>query len=183
MQKRALLLYSTNDGQTKKIMEFIANQLDGHFACDVRDLLHGSEISWQTYQRVVIGAAVRYGRFDRRLLEFIKRHQTALRAIPSSFFCVCLLARKPEKRTAHTNAYLRKFLRQSPWQPTIHSAFAGALLYPRYSWFDRTLIRLIMLLTGGATDPRIEVEYTDWQQVQSFCDQFRQLTRTVPQDG
>jgi menaquinone-dependent protoporphyrinogen oxidase len=43
--------------------------------------------------------------------------------------------------------------------------FAGALRYPRYRWYDRFMIRLIMKMTGGETDTSKEVVYTDWQQV------------------
>ncbi len=31
------------------------------------------------------------------------------------------------------------------------------------------MIRLIMKMTGGETDTRKEVVYTDWQQVSRFC--------------
>ncbi len=61
---------------------------------------------------------------------------------------VNLVARKPEKRTPQTNSYTRKFLLNSPWQPQSCAVFAGALRYPRYSWYDRFMIRLIMKMTG-----------------------------------
>jgi menaquinone-dependent protoporphyrinogen oxidase len=32
------------------------------------------------------------------------------------------------------------------------AVFAGALRYPRYRWYDRFMIRLIMKMTGGETD-------------------------------
>ncbi|WP_368073587.1 flavodoxin domain-containing protein, partial [Vibrio cholerae] len=44
------------------------------------------------------------------------------------------------------------FLKKSPWQPERIAVFAGALYYPRYRWFDKMMIRLIMTLTGGETD-------------------------------
>jgi menaquinone-dependent protoporphyrinogen oxidase len=56
--------------------------------------------------------------------------------------------------------------------------FAGALRYPRYRWFDRLMIQLIMKMTGGETDTRKEVVYTDWQQVSIFAREIAQLTRT-----
>jgi menaquinone-dependent protoporphyrinogen oxidase len=48
------------------------------------------------------------------------------------------------------------------------AVFAGALRYPRYRWYDRFMIRLIMKMTGGETDTRKEVVYTDWRRCQ-FC--------------
>lgn len=54
--------------------------------------------------------------------------------------------------------------------------FAGALRYPRYRWFDKVMIQLIMRMTGGETDTRKEVEYTDWQQVAKFAEDFGQIS-------
>lgn len=37
------------------------------------------------------------------------------------------------------------------------------------------MIQLIMRMTGGETDTSKEVEYTDWQQVSSFTQNFSAL--------
>ena len=101
----------------------------------------------------------------------------ALQALPSAFFSVNLVARKPEKRSPQTNSYTRKFLLRSPWHPDTSAVFAGALRYPRYGWFDRFMIRLIMKMTGGETDTSKEVVYTDWEQVAGFAKEIAQLSR------
>ncbi|MEI7538802.1 MAG: flavodoxin domain-containing protein, partial [Comamonadaceae bacterium] len=46
--------------------------------------------------------------------------------------------------------------------------FAGKLDYPRYRFIDRQMIRFIMLITKGPTDPSVVVEFTDWQAVEEF---------------
>jgi menaquinone-dependent protoporphyrinogen oxidase len=92
-----------------------------------------------------------------------------------AFFSVNL-ARKPEKRTPQTNSYTRKFLLNSPWQPQRCAVFAGALRYPRYRWYDRFMIRLIMKMTGGETDTSKEVVYTDWQAGCQFAREIAQMT-------
>jgi menaquinone-dependent protoporphyrinogen oxidase len=58
----------------------------------------------------------------------------------------------------------------------LRAVFAGALRYPRYRWYDRFMIRLIMKMTGGETDTRKEVVYTDWQQVSRFAREIAQMT-------
>ena len=57
------------------------------------------------------------------------------------------------------------------------AVFAGALRYPRYRWYDRFMIRLIMKMTGGETDTRKEVVYTDWQQVAHFAREIAHIPR------
>ncbi|VFS68750.1 Protoporphyrinogen IX dehydrogenase [menaquinone] [Kluyvera cryocrescens] len=141
------------------------------------DLNRTDDIEWQLYDRVIIGASIRYGHFHPALDRFVKKHAAVLQSMPSAFFSVNLVARKPEKRSPQTNSYTRKFLLRSPWQPDSCAVFAGALRYPRYGWFDRFMIRLIMKMTGGETDTRKEVVYTDWEQVAGFAREIVQLSR------
>jgi menaquinone-dependent protoporphyrinogen oxidase len=64
---------------------------------------------------------------------------------------------------------MKRFLRRIPWQPEIAAVFAGKLDYPRYGALDRWLIRMIMRVTGGPTDPQTVVEFTDWDRVDAFA--------------
>ena len=56
------------------------------------------------------------------------------------------------------------------------AVIAGALRYPRYRWYDRFMIKLIMKMSGGETDTRKEVVYTDWEQVANFAREIAHLT-------
>lgn len=172
---KALILYSSRDGQTQSIASYIANKLQESLSCDVIDLQQADNIELGQYQQVLIGASIRYGHFNTALHRFVKQHAEQLNRMPSAFFAVNLTARKPEKRSPQTNAYTRKFLLSSPWQPKQCAVFAGALRYPRYRWIDRVMIRLIMKMTGGETDTSKEVEYTDWQQVDRFSQEFSRI--------
>ena len=70
-----------------------------------------------------------------------------LNAMPSAYFSVNIVARKPGKDSPATNPYVRKFLRSVVWRPRLVEVFAGKLDYPRYGVCDRLIIRFIMLLT------------------------------------
>ena len=176
---KTLVLYSSHDGQTKAIASSIASTLSETLECDVMDLALSMDINLANYQSVVIGASVRYGHFQRSLYKFTKQNVAQLNTMPSAFFAVNLTARKPEKRTPQTNAYTRKFLLATPWQPKQCAVFAGALRYPRYGWLDKAMIKLIMNMTGGETDTSKEVEYTDWQDVTRFAKDFVRLSSSA----
>lgn len=173
---KALILFSSREGQTREIAAYIANQLKEQQECEVLNILHATSVDWSKYDRVLIGASVRYGHFHPAVTKFVKQNQAELQQRVSGFFSVNLTARKPEKRTPQTNAYTRKFLLQSPWQPDCCAVFAGALRYPRYGFFDRIMIQLIMRMTKGETDSTKEVEYTDWVQVDRFAHEFAALS-------
>jgi menaquinone-dependent protoporphyrinogen oxidase len=173
---KALVLYSTRDGQTHAIASYIANCMKEKYECDVIDLLHAQHVTLSRYDKVLVGASIRYGHFNAVLDKFVKQNIQQLNSMPSAFFAVNLTARKPEKRTPQTNSYVRKFLLWTPWKPAMCGVFAGALRYPRYRWVDKVMIQLIMRMTGGETDTSKEVEYTDWEQVKKFAEDFGKLS-------
>lgn len=173
--EQVLLLHSSTDGQTIKILNYIKEELGADCQCTMQDLNVLPTIDWQQYDRVLIGASVRYGHLNKKLYQFIETNLEALNQHKVAFFCVNLTARKEGKNTPETSAYMKKFHVKSPWQPKLQAVFAGALRYPRYKWFDRVMIQLIMRITGGETDTSKEVEYTDWQLVSRFSTEFKQF--------
>jgi menaquinone-dependent protoporphyrinogen oxidase len=58
--------------------------------------------------------------------------------------------------------------------------FGGDLDYPRYGAMDRNIIRFIMWITGGPTDPRTQVEYTNWDEVRRFAARVSALATGRP---
>lgn len=174
--KKAVLLYSSREGQTRKIMAHIESELKG-FSCETIDLNDVKEIDLSKYDRIVIGASIRYGHLNKVLYQFIARNLQQLIANQAAFFCVNLTARKEDqgKDTPEGSAYIKKFLKKSPWHPELIGVFAGALYYPRYNFFDKTMIRFIMSMTGGETDTTKEVEYTNWDKVSLFAKKVMDL--------
>ncbi|BFU60865.1 MULTISPECIES: menaquinone-dependent protoporphyrinogen IX dehydrogenase [Rodentibacter] len=170
---KTLILYLSHDGQTKKISEFLTAHLNGEVVLE--PLREDYDI--QGFERVIIGASIRYGHFNKSLDRFVVRNRSHLERKSAVFFGVNLTARKEGKDNPETNTYVRKFLQRTKWQPKLAAVFAGALLYPRYRWFDRMMIRFIMKLTGGETDTSKEIEYTDWAKVKEFASRINGLNK------
>jgi menaquinone-dependent protoporphyrinogen oxidase len=70
---------------------------------------------------------------------------------------------------------VKKFSKQTDWRPALVDVFAGRIDYGRYGFVDRQVIRFIMWLTQGPTDPRACVEFTDWQRVDAFAQRLAVL--------
>ena len=164
-----LFLYSTVDGHTLKICKRLQQLVEqaGHHVT-LAPIEDGPDIALEPFDKIVIGASIRYGKHRPQVAEFMRTQRRLLERKPSAFFSVNIVARKPDKNTPDTNPYVRKFLRQIGWRPRQVAVFAGMLDYPRYGFWDRQIIRFIMFLTHGPTDPRSVVEFTDWKQVEAF---------------
>lgn len=167
------LYYASRDGQARKIAIRIAERLARHgVAAPPVDLATAqpSPAEIAPAGMVVAVLAVRYGRHLPEAVEFVKTFALLHRPPPLALASVNLTARKPGKDTAEGSVYLRKLIAHHRLKPALATAFAGKLDYPRYSFFDKHIIRFIMLMTGGPTDPTAVVEYTDWDKVDAFAD-------------
>lgn len=175
-----LILHSSVDGHTVEICRRIASSLEAKgWAATLAPIDACDEDALADADALVIGASIRYGHHRPAVEKFIARHLALLEAKTSALFSVGLVARKPEKSEPHTNPYLRKFLARIAWKPKIAAVFAGRLDYPRYRFVDRQMIRLIMAITGGPTDPATVVEYTDWNAVEAFA---QKIAAALPAD-
>lgn len=166
---KILILYSTTDGHTREICQRLEQVVEacGHRVslCAVDD----EPANIVQFDKIVIGASIRYGRHGKQVYRFVENNRKLLDSKPNAFFSVNAVARKAEKSQPETNPYLRKFLRQIAWRPKKSAVFAGKIDYPRYRPLDRLVIRLIMWLTKGPTDPSAVVEFTDWKRVEAFA--------------
>lgn len=173
---KTVIFYHTTDGQTKRIAEKLAENIThkvelislSEQAVDFAEKIANAD-------QIVVGASIRYGHFNKLVYDFVEQHFAKLNEKPSAFFGVNLTARKENRKTPETNTYTRKFLAKIKWQPTHAEVIAGALYYPRYSFFDRIMIQLIMKITKGETDASKEYEYTDWCQVIQFAQKLSKL--------
>ena len=166
---RILIVYSTVDGHTRTICKRLRGIIEaqGHQVA-LQPLAETADADLEPCDSIVVGASIRYGKHRPALVEFIQRNAAVLNRKPSAFFSVNVVARKPGKNRPDTNPYVRKLLGRIAWRPRAAAVFAGKIDYPRYGAVDRMVIRFIMWLTRGPTDPNAVVEFTDWQEVEAF---------------
>lgn len=166
---KIIILYSTTDGHTVEICKRIKRTVETHGdSVQLLDIKDGPDMAPRSFDKVVIGASIRYGKHQPLVHEFIKKNQETLESHPNAFFSVNVVARKPEKNQPETNPYMQKFLKKIDWQPQRLAVFAGKIDYPSLGFVDRQMIRFIMWMTKGPTDPQAIVEFTDWDKVDDF---------------
>jgi menaquinone-dependent protoporphyrinogen oxidase len=162
------LFYATRDGQSRRIAERIADRLAVQGIVVLPQnlaLVSASPPDVAAAQLVVVVAAVRYGFPLPEAEQFLADYQKLSNPPQLVLLSVNLTARKPGKDTAEGNVYLRKSIARHRLAPAFALAIAGRLDYSRYGFWDRQLIRFIMRLTGGPTDPATSIEYTPWHVV------------------
>lgn len=169
------IVYISTEGQTRRIAEHMerAIRAAGHQALviDFREL-YGSPPP--AADGVIIGASVHVGHHPQELESWAAEHREQLESVPSAFFSVSLSARgsQPGAR-AEAGEYISDFLGRTGWHPQTAAAFAGALRYTRYGLLKRMMMKFIASRSGSSDlDTRKDYEYTDWESVDRFVDEF-----------
>jgi menaquinone-dependent protoporphyrinogen oxidase len=91
----------------------------------------------------------------------------------TGFVSVCLGVLQHDAAVDRTlQTIMSRFLAETGWQPVVTKQVAGALPYTRYNWFIRRVMKRIAAKTGGDTDTTRDYEYTDWEDLRRFTEQF-----------
>ena len=165
----SLLIYSSTDGHTKTICNRITKFLNKDGFSKVVSLEEATKINLSEFNKIIIGASIRYGKHSKELYKFVNTNKNILDNKQGTFFSVNVVARKLEKNTPETNPYIKKFLKISNWRPKKIGVFAGRVDYPNYDFLDKYVIKFIMFLTNGPTDTSQSYEFTDWLKVDEFA--------------
>ena len=165
---KILMVHSSTDGQTEKIINCLQQICEAHHTVKSVSIAHAHETNLMNFDKIVIGASVRYGKHRPLVHDFVKSKLDQLKTKQTFFFSVNVVARKAEKSTPSKNPYMQKFLADTSWCPTKKEVFAGKVDYPHYGFFDKNIIRFIMFLTKGPTDTSRCHEFTDWNKVIKF---------------
>lgn len=170
-----LIIYGSKEGQTQKIAQYIAEQLQqkGQQITTLPVGQLATDESLTNYDAVIVGGSIHIGKYPKQLEKFVSTNRDRLNKVPSAFFTVCLAIHS--QRVDSQQAALKfgnDFLAKTGWQPALTATFAGAVTYTRYNFITRFLMKKISQKEGGSTDTSRDHEYTDWAKVKQFAEEF-----------
>lgn len=170
---RILVLYGTTERHTEKIAASVGSTLRARgFSVDVIEA--GTENPQPSgYDGIIVAASIHAGHYQKAVGKWLRDHCAEFGSKPTAFLSVCLaVAGKRPGAAAEIDAIVARFVQEVGWQPTVTKAVAGALLYTRYNFFVRWMMRRIAAKEGGDTDTSRDYEYTDWNDLREFGEAF-----------
>lgn len=180
--KPVLVIYATREGHTRHIAEHLETALAAQrHPCDVMDAAHIPKgLSLTKYSAAIIGASVHGGKHEPEMGRFVKRYLGQLQQIPTLFLSVSLseasaedAKASPERRAeaqADVKRMIDRFLAETGWHPSHIAAVGGALMYSRYNFLIRLVMKLIAKKTGAPVDTTRDYEFTDWTKLDRLVD-------------
>ncbi|HEU4697846.1 MAG TPA: flavodoxin domain-containing protein [Gemmatimonadales bacterium] len=173
-----LIVYGTAYGQTERIVQRIASVLTdgGHRVTLERGDRLPPALALADYDGVLVAASILYGRHQRYIRDFVRRHASALDVLPTAFVSVSGSAASPApKAQAEVEAVVQRFLKETGWHPRLVRKFGGAMAYTRYGWLQRHIVRWVSRRRGGPADASRDYDFTDWNAVDRFAQELRVL--------
>lgn len=175
--QRILVAFHTTEGQTEKI----ANRLAEVLRADGATVdMHTADAAPppDSYDVVVVGGSIHAGRYGSALVEYVKANAATLNAMPAALFQVSLTSANPdEQHTTAAHGMMQELLDGTGFDPDLVAMFAGAIVYTKYGWIKRHVMKAIVAAEGGDTDDTHDHEYTDWHAVEHFAHDVQALAR------
>jgi len=173
--KPILVVYGTTEGHTRKVAEFIAERVRRHGkTVDLVDsaMPDASQVQ-PIYSGAFVGGSVHHHRHQTALVHFVKENLAWLNVVPIAFFSVNLaMLHKDAEGRAEARQCVDAFLEETGLKATKAFLVAGALKYTQYDFFKRALLRYFVKPGGVDAAAIQDTEYTDWDDVARFVDEY-----------
>lgn len=189
--KPVLILYATRQGQTRRIAEFVAAAIGRTgLATEVLNVATlPDDFDLTHYASAVLAASVNYGKHQPEMVAFIKANRATLELMRTSFLSVSgaqggvedpeSSAASRDRSATTVKSMIDVFVKQTGWSPGKVVPVGGAMRYQEYGWLLKLAIRVIAWASGTKIDTSRNTEYTNWQSLERFCEEFsRQILDT-----
>ena len=172
-----LIVYHTSEGQTARIADHIAAVLR-----DLGDQVEVHDVAGapapEQYDGVIVGDSIHTGHHSKALTRYLQDHVAVLNKQPAALFQVSLTsANADDEHTATAQGLVQQLLDRTGFDPDLVGLFAGALVYTKYGWFKRRVMRAISRREGGDTDMTRDYDYTDWPAVEQYAQDVHKLVQ------
>ena len=207
MKKRILVAYGTKSGSTGEVAEDIGKAVrDGGDMVDVHLARDVTEVG--SYDVVIVGSPILYGKWHSDATKLLERHQEVLSRIPVAFFLTCLeLTKTPEEKKRDMSIYvdpslgsppraegkltffekghllstfLNPILKKVPQvKPFSVGVFRGKLDYSKLDFISLLVMKLIWLIYKRAP----EGDFRNWEAIQSWAASLQPMFAETNQEG
>jgi len=169
MRDKVLVTYASKSGSTAEVADAIGKRLaDTGLTVDVRRAKNVRSVDG--YAAVIVGSAIRAGRWLSEASGFVKTHREALAARKTAFFTLCMTLQQDTPEHRETVAAYLKPVREI-LEPDRIEFFAGKMDYRKLALAPRLIVKGMKVPEG---------DFRNWDAISSWArgvaDQIREST-------
>lgn len=179
---KIMIVYSTTEGHTRTIADFLEEEADkpGHQAGLFNATVQPP--SPEGYDAVIIAGSVHAGKYQTSIEHYAREYHRELNELPLIFISVSLTAASDDDVSwKELKQQTESFMLSTGLKPDHTEYVAGALLYTKYDFFKRFIMRSINKKSGGDTDTSQDHVYTDWEQIAAIPAKLESLAASYRQ--
>lgn len=161
MPEAILVTYATRTGSTAGVAQRIAEALRRQG--ETVSLRQFSDVNTlEPYKAVVVGSAIRAGKWLPEATEFVEAHRQELSRRPTAYFEVCMTLREDTPRNrAIVKSYFEAMLNKFPEiKPVDFGMFAGKVDFSKLPFGIRTMFRIFRSPQG---------DWRDWKAIDAWA--------------
>jgi menaquinone-dependent protoporphyrinogen oxidase len=170
---KVLIAFTSTEGQTRKIAERVALRAREH-GHDIVLYDTGSLISVptvETFDAIIVAASVHESLHQESAINFALAHHDQLRRKPSALISVSLSAAM-EDGQSDAQGYVDRFTATTLWSPPKVLLLGGALRLSEYDYFQREVLKPVLMKRGITPEVDVNYEFTDWSALDHFIKDF-----------
>ena len=168
-----LIAYGTTEGQTRKIVKAIAEQISelGHEVELLDTYARQVNLHPEPFDRIIVAGSVHDERHQKAVEIFVMANLAVLQLKTTMFISVSLAAAF-ENGLADAQGYVDSFIENMGWQPKQVLLVAGAVRHGKYGYYKDQILEHIVLKNRNLENPEIDHEFTDWSVLARAIDGF-----------
>jgi len=177
---RAAVFYATREGQAERVAKHVATDLRArNIPADVIDVkdLKGC-VEWPAYTLAFVVASVHAGHHEKEMVRFVRHFKEELTERHAPFLSLTLSqagAEMPtgtlvQRETARGDVLrmINDFMKETGWHPERVLPVAGALMYSKYNFLVKWIMKRIAHNAGFDGPADRDYEFTNWPAVDRF---------------
>jgi menaquinone-dependent protoporphyrinogen oxidase len=160
--KKVLIAYASRCGTTGGVAEAIGKVLcDRGAVVDVRLVRNVNDLS--PYHAIIVGSAIRMGKWLPEAAGFVKNNQDTLNRLPIAYFVVCVTMKDDTaENRSKVLAYLDPVRKEAPRiQPVATGLFPGAMNFNKLSFVHKTILKAKGVSEG---------DFRDWTAIRTWAE-------------
>lgn len=169
-----LVTYGSRFGSTREIAEYMADTVRVH-GLEV-DLYEASKVpdSIDKYDVVLIGSGIQIGQWKKSALNFLKKHQKALREKKTGLFVSCVFSMYPDKKDDAHKKYLVDVAEKYDLSPAGLGLFGSCLDFSGKRGLKYTITINMMKkdLAEWGVETVGEHDFRDWQNIKEWTEEM-----------
>ncbi len=159
MTRHVLVTYATRAGSTVEVAKAVGAEFEARgFAVDIVPVTTDPPVAG--YDAVVVGSAIRMGKWLPEAIAFLEEHQANLAAMPVALFTVHMNNLSDDEPSRENREHYLDAVRPLV-KPVSTAFFAGAITPERLGFVDRMIVRMVKAPQG---------DFRDWETIHDWAE-------------